>query len=699
MVALGVFSDSFGLLFLAFWISGCRRIFVAQPENLNEGLTMKRQERRGSLKNTPSAKAGSSPIMEEPPVPQSSIFTEEFWQIRDLVRFRIDLSLRFHFLDAGFAQLTGFEASDLLNNSPGLLQIVHEQDRQALRDAVNQSARDDDYFSTRFRIITRTGTDKWLWMRGPVEKNLHSDLYFIKGVLSDISEQKEIENALQIEREFFHAFADTLDDGICVISKDYRIMYMNKALVSMVGDHTGKICHEALHNREGCCSLPGSTGGDGEKDCGFRELGNRKGSPRVFQVRSLPIVSPTGFQGRIGQFRDISKFKRLQHKFKGFALRVRAIAKAADMADLGILIVVDFPDREAHFRFANRAFCRIIGYSFEELLAMSLFQVIHPEDMPAIMDRYRRQLNGETMGDTYEIRLVRKNGVPITVFFTGALSTHQGRVATVGFVRDITARKQLQESFYLSQRLASIGKLAAEIAHEINNPLTSVLTFNKLIEKIVRQKPFPVERIPELQDYVNFVNAEAGRCTEIARNLLNFSRSSEIHTRQNDLHDILEKTLGILRHCAEINNIEIKMNYGSDIPLIQCDFSRIQQAIMNILWNAIEAMPNGGTLTVSTSFEAQPLCSELCKAGKNMIQVTITDSGAGIARDDLGFVFEPFFSTKKEKSGVGLGLSVAYGIIRQHNGMIQVQSELGRGTSFMIQFPTDICVTCPFSVY
>lgn len=301
------------------------------------------------------------------------------------------------------------------------------------------------------------------------------------------------------------------------------------------------------------------------------------------------------------------------------------------------------------------------------------------------------------MGDTYEIKLLKKNNFSVTVIFMGALVKHYGKTATVGFVRDITPNKKLQDSLLLSQKLASIGKLSAEIAHEINNPLTSVLAFNKLIEKILQQQPFPVKRIPEVQDYVRYVNSEAGRCAEIARNLLNFSRTTEIRITENDLRLVVEKTLDILRHRAEMNNVKIVTDFCTEIPLVHYDFNRMQQAMLNIMLNALDAMPRGGVLAVATSFDPRPQCTYRCKSGKNMIQVTITDTGVGIPKENLDHIFEPFFSTKKEKSGVGLGLSVAYGIVRKHNGQILVRSEPGNGSCFIIQLPTDLCAKCPFT--
>lgn len=617
--------------------------------------------------------------------------------IRDLARFKINSLLEFILLSPSIEFLAGFPATDFLLNPDLFFDITLEPDRETLRSAIRQSIADNSYLSAHFRIRDRSGEVKSLWIRGPARVSPGQDRH-LHGIISDITIQKKLENELQAERELFRAFADTLDDGICITSEDCLIQFMNRNMIDMVGDRTGETCYKALFNREGCCTIPDdSRDGQQYDSCGFRAQQLLPGSSRVFQSRSLPIHTESGFKGRVGLLRDITRLKKLERWFREFAVQVRAIAKAADMAELGIFILADTLQMEAQFRFATPAFCRLTGYTSEELPKMSIADVIHPDDLPNSMDRYRRRLGGERMGDTYEIKLLKKNNFSVTVIFMGALVKHYGKTATVGFVRDITPNKKLQDSLLLSQKLASIGKLSAEIAHEINNPLTSVLAFNKLIEKILQQQPFPVKRIPEVQDYVRYVNSEAGRCAEIARNLLNFSRTTEIRITENDLRLVVEKTLDILRHRAEMNNVKIVTDFCTEIPLVHYDFNRMQQAMLNIMLNALDAMPRGGVLAVATSFDPRPQCTYRCKSGKNMIQVTITDTGVGIPKENLDHIFEPFFSTKKEKSGVGLGLSVAYGIVRKHNGQILVRSEPGNGSCFIIQLPTDLCAKCPFT--
>jgi PAS domain S-box-containing protein len=360
-----------------------------------------------------------------------------------------------------------------------------------------------------------------------------------------------------------------------------------------------------------------------------------------------------------------------------FAGRQRAIEDAANRAELGIFILQNHEGIEARFRYANNAFSTITGYESIELLNKGLIDLVHPRSRQEAMERYQLRQKGETQDRAYEIDMVRKDGMPITVHGSFALSSHEGKVATIGFLRDITERKKGEKALWRSQRLASVGRLAAEIAHEMNNPLTSVLTFCKLATGIVQQEPFPEQRLSDLRSYISYLHSETERCANISRNLLDFSRQSEIEIRENDIHEILDKTLTILRHRAGLDEIKIHTDYAAELPFLSCDFKRLQQAFVNILWNAIEAMPEGGTLTVTSNFDRE----------KDRIEIQVSDTGVGIPEDDVERIFEPFFTSKAEGKGVGLGLSVAYGIIRQHHGEIHIHSKVGEGTRFSIQLP------------
>ncbi|MDX2499722.1 MAG: ATP-binding protein [Deltaproteobacteria bacterium] len=238
--------------------------------------------------------------------------------------------------------------------------------------------------------------------------------------------------------------------------------------------------------------------------------------------------------------------------------------------------------------------------------------------------------------------------------------------------------KEAQEQIVWTEKLASLGKLAATIAHEINNPLAGVLNYIRLMIKILSRNHVSQEKLEDIARYLKLVESEIARCGEIVKDLLAFSRRTKITIESNRIEDIIDKTLNLISHDLEMKEIQLQKSIEPNLPKVQCDFKQIQQVFLNLVYNASEAMANGGTLTVTAN---------RAFGSKENLEVVISDTGSGIAKEDMENIFDPFFTTKEEEKGVGLGLSVVYGIIAKHNGTIEVESELGKGSTFKVRLP------------
>jgi len=203
-----------------------------------------------------------------------------------------------------------------------------------------------------------------------------------------------------------------------------------------------------------------------------------------------------------------------------------------------------------------------------------------------------------------------------------------------------------QDELLRAEKLTSLGQLAASIAHEINNPLTGVLVYTQLLS--------------------------VGRCSRIIRNLLDFARQTEPMLRLVDVNRVIEQVLAMVGHQAQLQNVEIVKEFSPSLPKVIADFDQLQQVFTNLTLNAIQAMSEGGKLTLRTSVE------------NSQVRVDVQDTGCGISKDNLSKLFTPFFTTKAKGKGVGLGLAVVHGIIERHKGVIKVQSEVGKGTTFTV---------------
>lgn len=231
--------------------------------------------------------------------------------------------------------------------------------------------------------------------------------------------------------------------------------------------------------------------------------------------------------------------------------------------------------------------------------------------------------------------------------------------------------QQVQDQLIRAGKMAALGELAAGVAHEINNPLTGVLTFSSLMLKKVD------ENHPWKKDLENIVQ-QTTRCRNIVRGLLDFARQRKPDKKEWDVHSLIERTLALLENQAPFQNIQIIKEFKQNMPMILVDPDQIQQVFMNILINAADAMSkNGGTIIIKTDLK------------DGIAEISFTDTGCGMTKEQLSKLFTPFFTTKEPGKGTGLGLAISYSIIQNHNGDIEVESEPGKGSTFRIKLPAE----------
>ena len=226
------------------------------------------------------------------------------------------------------------------------------------------------------------------------------------------------------------------------------------------------------------------------------------------------------------------------------------------------------------------------------------------------------------------------------------------------------------------EKMASIGKMAAVVAHEVNNPLSGILTYAKLLRKWVGTGQAEHEKREEAMQCLELIATESRRCGDLIKNLLVLSRTTPMNVQTTDLNAVIDRCLLLVRHQLDLVGIELQLNLATALPLVPCDPAQIEQVILALIMNAIDAMPRGGTLWLWDRLNHDA----------TEIEIQVRDDGAGIAPDVLPHIFEPFMTTKE--SGTGLGLAIARGIMERHKGSIEVQSELGRGTTFTVTLLT-----------
>ncbi len=252
----------------------------------------------------------------------------------------------------------------------------------------------------------------------------------------------------------------------------------------------------------------------------------------------------------------------------------------------------------------------------------------------------------------------------------GKLSYRFNQMATALRERDERLKEFTKRKIMESERLAMIGQLAANVAHELNNPLQGIVTYSSLLlEKDICDEPS--------RQNIEKIAIQANRCREIIRGLLDFSRQKKPVKTLTNINDLLRRCISLVENQAQFHNIEIVKNFDETLPMIVVDPSQIERVFLNLIINAAEAMPDGGTLTLTTNYGLNA----------ETVEVEVKDTGHGISVENMEKIFNPFFTTKEIGHGVGLGLAISYGIVKEHNGEITVESEHGKGATFTVNLP------------
>jgi PAS domain S-box-containing protein len=328
-------------------------------------------------------------------------------------------------------------------------------------------------------------------------------------------------------------------------------------------------------------------------------------------------------------------------------------------------------------KFCNKAAEEITGYKEEELVGMPFLDLMAPESRDLAEQRYQARTASKEAPPVYEVKLRCKDGTLKDVEASLTLIQYGGRPAVVGFAQDITERKrleeerrELEEKAQLASRLATVGEMASGIAHEINNPLTSVVGFSQLL----MQKDIPEAISRDL----GIICDSAQRVAGIVTRLLAFASQQKPERVYLDINDIIATTLALRAYEMETDSIKVITQLDPDLPRTMADGGQLQEVFLNIIINAEAEMISAygkGNLLVKT------------ETTDNTIRISFEDDGPGITKRTLDRIFDPFFTTRKVGEGTGLGLSVCHGIVTAHGGRIYAESELGQGATFIVELP------------
>jgi PAS domain S-box-containing protein len=331
--------------------------------------------------------------------------------------------------------------------------------------------------------------------------------------------------------------------------------------------------------------------------------------------------------------------------------------------NVGVLAV----DLEGRIEFWNTQLESLIGIARSDAVNRGIAEVL-PSDL---VDEIASRADEERVSSLYKFQLRNRAGrnLVVNVSMAPLVGKSGERLGRLILVDDITQRMRLEEQIVQTEKLTSLGLLAAGVAHEVNTPLAVISNY---IQMLAKQLPADDPR----HNLIEKIIKQTFRASEIVNNLLNFSRTGAAEIREVNLNEVIEETLTLVSHPFRNAHVQVIQTLMGDLPPVLGSGNRLQQVFLNLFMNAKDAMPAGGMLEVRTG------------ATNGYVEVEVTDTGLGIPRENLHRVFDPFFTTKATGRGTGLGLSVSYGIIKEHAGKIEVRSTPGKGTSFRLEFPT-----------
>jgi two-component system sensor kinase FixL len=501
------------------------------------------------------------------------------------------------------------------------------------------------------------------------EKQLTKEISLLREILA----QKEHEmEQIKVRNLFLETLFNGINEEIMVVNSNFIIQNVNKAFLEHYGlkkeDVLGKKCHRVTYGSDSPCSF-------GNQVCPLEEA--RKTGERVEiahnqkregdDVRELiRIMYPLATSGYTPDIfveisRDLTEQQNLVRKLKASQKKFRAILDTATDAILSI-------DEEHKIILFNNAAQRIFGYSRTEVLGKDLSILIPLQygDHHRYVKRFMETRTSKIMGETLSLTALRKGGQEFPIEL--GLSHHemQGRITFTAIIRDVSEQKHLEKKLLQSERLAAVGKTVAHVAHEIKNPLMIIGGFSHQIKKSLTDA--------KAAQKLDMIFDEVSRLEKLVANLGDFTREYRLMKRPAEINSVIRDVLIIMGEIYSSEKYYFESDLASDLGETNCDPDKMKQVLMNVIANGVQAMEDGGKITITT------------KKISDGVEIRIRDNGIGISEEGLDHIFEPFYTTRE--SGSGLGLSISYKIVEAHKGEISAISMPGEGTTFIIHLPS-----------
>lgn len=592
---------------------------------------------------------------------------------------------KYEFFGEGLEDIIGFPTDKItFDKIDEITDEIIITDQKYTNDPVayGKALREGKIKRSRMDIRIHTASDEHKWLSDcsvPLRDEKSGRIIGSLGILQNITDRKKTENDLKDSEARYRTLFQSANDAIFLMEGD-KFIHCNDKTVEMFGFGYQEIINKAPYDFSPHHQPDGRNSRTKAREKIRAAL---SGIPQFFEWRhcrldksyfdvevSLNKVIISEKPYLIAIVRDITQRKEAEKVLRASETRYRTLFEQAGNA-------IFLENADHLIMDANRAATDLFGYTHAELLGMRTIQLYKKFNIDEIANKpFKTPL---------EITALHKSGKELSIDLTIAPLTTDNSKFFLSIVRDISEKKLLERQLYQSQKMEAIGRLAGGVAHDFNNLLTVIRGYSELIQLQVENQDPTYNRIRQ-------IDQACERAESLTRQLLAFSRRQILQPKVINLNDLIHDMEKMFNRIIG-EDILLKTHLNRDLGHIEADPSQIEQVILNLVVNARDAMPNGGTILIETDNAVLDRSIRHkhpeVKVG-NYIRLSISDNGTGIDKDTQAHIFEPFFTTKKEGEGTGLGLATVYGIIKQSNGFIWVYSEPGEGTTFKIYLPLSV---------